>query len=418
MEIREIAYLSDEYTVLKKLGKGKCGTVYDVIRLSDNKRYALKSQKVSKDALSNQGNTKHKIWREIHVYNWINTLSEQDQCFFPKMYDCTFHKEVVVTGKSKRKSRASEAKGQISRKNHRQRRLLNYSLAFEDQDQENKDETQECSTEYYVNFLLDMKEKDFDSFVFSHLKESEMISIIIQYCYIVYLLRKKGYSHNDVHTSNIMYKRVEKDRKLTISIDAKKYTFKSKGYLISLIDFDRVTHDSFDLDSKYRNKHKKNFISNDDFTAFFSDFVCDDEALSVRLEKDKDRPLYEDVILSEIKSLVEYEFLTIQKIWLSMYRSQMEKEGVLANSHNFSTDFQETPFKYAYVEDIVQLFKIRNKSFYCRSIEMTRGYIIKNTIPDRLAEYIKVNMFDLQNVIPILIKMYEENKKSNDFIFI
>ena len=81
--------------VIKKLGIGAYGTTY--LCNYKRKQYALKVQHILEtDKIKDY---KNELWREIDLYEYINTLPKKDQRFFTKLYGyviyngCT-HKQI------------------------------------------------------------------------------------------------------------------------------------------------------------------------------------------------------------------------------------------------------------------------------------------------------------------------------------
>ena len=69
--------------------------------------------------------------------------------------------------------------------------------------------------------------------------------------YIVYLINKNGYFHNDFHPGNIGF---VKTNKKTINILGHKIP--THGYLIKAIDFGLVLHDKFPMSKSWREKYE------------------------------------------------------------------------------------------------------------------------------------------------------------------
>ena len=70
----------DDVKIKNKLGSGLFGTTY--LAVLNNKEYALKIQHIfEKDK---NKDLKNELWRELDLYNFINTLNKKDQLFFNK----------------------------------------------------------------------------------------------------------------------------------------------------------------------------------------------------------------------------------------------------------------------------------------------------------------------------------------------
>lgn len=99
----------------------------------------------------------------------------------------------------------------------------------------------------------------------------EFYDIYIQIVYIVYLINKNGYFHNDFHPGNIGF---VKTNKKTINILGNEIP--THGYLIKAIDYGLVLHDKFHMSKSWREKYKND---NDLFTVL--------NLLSINLENNE-----------------------------------------------------------------------------------------------------------------------------------
>ena len=112
-------------------------------------------------------------------------------------------------------------------------------------------------SEWCVKYLLEYKGKltlgKFLSKYSYKLKLEQIYSILLQIINIIMLLHKGGYSHNDLHTDNIMICKTNK--KYFIMNDKK---IKYHGYQLSAIDFGEILHKKFKI--KYGN-YTNNFLT-------------------------------------------------------------------------------------------------------------------------------------------------------------
>ena len=67
---------------IKKLGTGSYGTTYLVEK--DGKKYAMKVQHIL--PIHRKKTFQYELWRELDLYEYINTLNKDDIKFFNKLY--------------------------------------------------------------------------------------------------------------------------------------------------------------------------------------------------------------------------------------------------------------------------------------------------------------------------------------------
>ncbi len=203
----------DDCKITKKLGQGMFGTVYEVKCKNTNKKFALKVEHIlPTDVKKNFGSV---FWREIE---FANTMGKLYPDHFMKLYDydivdkCT-HKQEYSQDPKLFSETAQESFKDFSKSKYCSRKLY----AFVD-------------TTLYNEF----KNNDFSM--------KEKYSIIVQYTYIVYLMNKHGFVHNDLHNQNVG---VNYTTKKYINVFGKKIpTF---GRMLCLIDYGRVLHSDFKL---------------------------------------------------------------------------------------------------------------------------------------------------------------------------
>jgi serine/threonine protein kinase len=214
--------------IIKTLGAGIFGTTYKVNY--ENDIYALKIQKIlKKDKVKNFNSS---IWREIEMYNYINTLKPSEQQFFTKLH-------------------AYEFKDECEHKQKRRFKINPNDKIFKKLDE----------SPYCVYLLLDYAgtttlEK---LFISESIDYDIAYSILTQLLYALLILKKGGYSHGDVYAGNIMIKKT----------DEKYFTFMNKkipfyGYQLQIIDYGENLH------KKYK----------DDFKNFYKPFLINFENYS------------------------------------------------------------------------------------------------------------------------------------------
>ena len=198
----------------KLLGRGMFGTTYLV--KYNNKNYALKVQKILPS--QRKKNLKHGIWREIDLYDYVNTLSKNEQKFFTKLYTYTIYKNCKHKQKRPRKLNPKGKFGKMMIKMD--------------------------SSVWCINLLMEYQDKInlYDFVSLKKLTVKQTYSFIFQIIHIHLILYKGGYSHNDLHPKNIMIKKTTD----------KYFMFNNKkipyyGYQLVAIDYGLVLHKKFKL---------------------------------------------------------------------------------------------------------------------------------------------------------------------------
>lgn len=217
--------------IIKKLGTGMFGTTY--LCNYENKKYALKIEHILEENKKKDFN--NQMWREIDLYKYIDTMPKKDQIFFTRLhayeiYDNCTHKQIRPFPIN-----MDDIKNEFAQK---LKKLDNST--------------------WCVKYLLDYKGKtNLGDFLIKNsdkLKIEQVYSIVCQIIYIIMLLHKKGYSHNDLHPKNIM---ITKTDKKYFTMNNIRIPF--NGYLISSIDYGEVLNSKFNI--KYKD-WRKDFIKN------------------------------------------------------------------------------------------------------------------------------------------------------------
>jgi serine/threonine protein kinase len=195
-----------KYSIIKELGKGAWGTTYEI--KINTERYAMKIQKVLKPEIEEfikarkitNNMTKYAIWREIST---SLALKEYDNHFlkikeFRVVKECTF-------------------------KQHRNRAIDKYGLA---------DRYEELAkSKYCIEIITDLKEGSLVT-IYESLSKNQIISMIIQITYAIYLMHQKKIWHGDIHSQNICYNKTDKKFIKVFNENVPTY-----GYIYSLIDY-------------------------------------------------------------------------------------------------------------------------------------------------------------------------------------
>jgi serine/threonine protein kinase len=223
--------------IIKKLGAGTFGTTY--LCEYKNNKYALKIEHIlEKDKKKDFNN---QLWREIDVYNYIDMMPKADQLFFTKMHAYEIFDDCK----------------------HQQ--IRSFKLDMNDkknpfaQQLKKLDESTWC-----IQYLLDYKGKtNLGEFLIkygSKLKAKQIYSIVLQIIHIMLLLKKGGYSHNDLHDGNVMITKTDKEYFILNNTKIPYY-----GYQLSAIDYGEVLNKKFGI--KYKN-YLKGFLKDSDLWLF------------------------------------------------------------------------------------------------------------------------------------------------------
>jgi serine/threonine protein kinase len=228
----------DDIKIIKTLGSGMLGTTYLVKYI--NKEYALKIQHILED--DKNKDFKNEMWRELDVYEYINNLDNEDKLFFTKLHGYKIYNKCTHIQK-----RPFELKGNNE--------FVNKLKKLDESD-------------WCVKYLLDYKGKMTLHKFLSTKKQTikQLYSLMLQICKIIYILYEGGYSHNDLHSENIM---INKTTKKYFNFMDKKIPY--YGYQLSAIDFGEVLHKKFGI--KYTG-YQEVFIKNKErflFTEIFYD---------------------------------------------------------------------------------------------------------------------------------------------------
>jgi len=210
----------NDIDIVKTLGAGMLGTTY-LAKYNDN-NYALKIQNI----LPSEKNKSYKtaLWRELDLYDYINNLEPQQQKFFTKLYGY----EIIDDCKHKH---IRPYKIDLNDKKNK------FAIRLSKLDKSN----------WCVKLLTEYKgNKTLQQYLYNNtLTVPQTYSIILQICNIMLILYKGGYSHNDLHTGNIMLNFTEE----------KTFTFLNKripfnGLHITAIDYGEVLHKKFGINYK------------------------------------------------------------------------------------------------------------------------------------------------------------------------
>lgn len=228
------------YQIIKELGYGMFGTVYEIKTLYNKKHYALKIQHIEKKDIKNTN--KSSIWREINFsINFANKYHDQ----FIKLYDYDFISDCEL--KQKYAFDTST-----------------FPLEFQ------KKINKLSSSPYCVRTVYEMVQGDLYQ-LRKKLSLKQFYSLIIQLTYIVELLHKNNYIHGDIHTKNIGW------IKTTLTkIKLGKLQIPTFGYIFKLIDYGTIMN-KLDIHNKKEQKIFENNYENELFSLIF--LVIDDSQI-------------------------------------------------------------------------------------------------------------------------------------------
>jgi hypothetical protein len=209
----------DKFIIVKELGYGMFGTVY-MVRYK-TKYYALKIEKIIKENIIRD--IKYPEWREIE-------FSEKFGNQYPNQFIKLFAYDIITNCE------------------HVQKYPHDGSNLPPNRQQKIKEK---ISSTYCIRKIYSLVDTTCKKIV-NNLDLKQLYSMIIQTAYIIDLLNKNGYSHNDLHSENIGVKYTKK--KYIKIYDKDIPTF---GYIYKAIDYGSMTSD------KWSNNTSNSRIDND-----------------------------------------------------------------------------------------------------------------------------------------------------------
>ena len=204
-------------SALKKLAAGMYGTTYRC--KYRNKEYVLKVQHILDSDRHNDYSSG--IWRELDLYEYIAHLPKSIQPFFTRLYGYSIYDNCT----------------------HRQVRPCEIDFADTTDRLAQKLKALDEST-WGIKQLFEYKRGvTASAFLIKHaqsLAPTQLYAIILQIVHIAMLLFQGGYSHDDMHTDNLM---IAATRKKYFSMNGNQVRY--HGYQVSAIDYGEVLHAKF-----------------------------------------------------------------------------------------------------------------------------------------------------------------------------
>lgn len=199
-----------KYKIIKKIDEGYQTIIY-LIEIK-NKKYILKQYLILEEKLNYRKN----YWNEILVCKFIDKLKKNKQNFFMKLYDYKIDKC----------------------------KTRNYEYFDDIKNKLVKKKTNNC-----LNLILEHKGDPLSDFILKKKMKSTKMKycFLIQIIFILNILRKNGFVHNDVHSSNITFVKCSNPIKILNNKIICKYRY-------SLIDYEYSLHKKFRVKNQFVNE--------------------------------------------------------------------------------------------------------------------------------------------------------------------
>ena len=323
------------YNIINEIGNGVYGITYKV---EYNKQiYALKKQKVLNKNINSL--------EELKFYKWINKLKKSDRVFFMPLY-----KYNII----------DDCKLDINRTTT------------------NKDTHKLDKSKYCIEFLLDLKDGNITEL---NLNNQQKISLLIQVIYALYLMRKSGWQHKDIHPANICYKKVSSSTTIPIYLD-KKYHIDTHGYIFSLIDYGFCTKD------------RKGFNNNFDLWCLIED-VCLNGYYNYK-ELNKNNIKQSNNFYKDLTKLVyKTDIKLYEKIKIMLLNAMPESKTMFKN-------LEKNKKLNDYVYHFCQYVKIYDVELYYKELGINS---IPNYYSSFIIEFMKAYYNNLEYIIKYFIKL-------------
>ncbi len=307
----------DKFKLDKKLGSGMFGTTY--LATWKNKKYALKIEKISEKDLTHDLSSRD--WRDIEFSeNFANNYPEQ----FIYLYkydlinDCKHIQEYPT--------------GDIPQ--HLPKDVID--ILKEKQ-----------ASKYCIRKVYSLIDTTFSKAYNTFTKE-QFYSFLGQMAYINLLLKKSGYTHNDLHGENVGVLYVNKNKKL----DILGYKFPTFGVQFKAIDYGMIMNDKYILNKDEKKMH--NYYKNEELSRLIRRMVVFEGKKLITSDKDAE-------LLKDVKK--HFLFKTTKDL------SEDIDDRFIIFQILYPEEFQKMYLKEKFVKTIYPEFKIDLVDFI---------YILKN----------------------------------------
>ena len=351
-----------KYKIIKLLHRNFTNNIY-LVKFNDNnyilKRYPLVNRK--KDY-------KEELWREILLASYVNSLSKDKKVFFMNL---------------------------------QYKHILKCNDKFMDFSSE-KVKTKKIKNCY--DLIFDYKGITLNKLPLDKLSLKERYSCIIQIVYALDILRKGKFVHNDTHSGNITYKKIN-------NVKVGNKVIKTK-YKYALIDF------GFSMHQLHRNELFKNyFYINWDLIYFINSNVLQLDSLR-KLIKSRDYNIHTPYF--KMEDIIEL-YKKYPKIWKKIKTTLTQKGKYYINwfdifeagevskfYHNFNDDFPtlRTSGNYkinqSIIEEIKILYSAYNRKKWLKHYHHKK--YIPNLIPSKDIEFMILNLRNNKKVIKYFIE--------------
>jgi hypothetical protein len=355
----------DNLTKIKTLGSGAFGTVY-LVKIKNNEYYqnnvfALKREKILAKYLK-KSKYINPITSENKFYKWITTL-KNDSVYFMKRFQVKIYDECNFVNST----------------------TPSYEWA------DKYKESNIC-----MDSLLDLKGKSINEL--SKIKTNLKIkySLITQFLYLNYLMRMKGWIHNDCHNQNIMFERTDKQYK-TIKVQHRTIRFKTNQYQFSLIDYGMVLNKKHNLNSQDKKMFKINYEINNDLWIFLNQVLLDNwniwKQISHKIDNIDQLNLIKTVkenkydLYNKIKGKVNLLYENGPSVFRLFEKTNYKISSEIKKKHQFV------------IEEFFLFLEIYNKPYYCGLLNIQ---YYPNLLNEKELEMIRMNCTNL----PYLIKYF------------
>lgn len=329
----------EQIKVIKKLSDGLYGSTYIVTK--NNKKILMRTRKVLLEEL--EKSYKSEIWRDLDIYQYINSLSKNESCFFTRLIDYNIKGE-CQSNKEKLSFMFNNQEKKLS-KIHNSKLCINMFL------------------EYTGNITL------LSEFMIKQKKYTKKLqSLMIQFINIFMILEKGGYSPGLTYFSNFI---VKKTTKKTFVCNKKRYSY--HGYQLSLLNTELILHKKFKIkkDNSFDSYRYQSIIKDSKLVTFYKIF-SGIESIIFNYEK-----LIYDCIKKKQKLPWEKDKFREFTYFTNFYKNNPDLWEKIKNQiiKNFS--------EYKNIDTIISIFEKNKKYDYVEIIEyLYKKYKISRYLSD------------------------------------